>query len=162
MSQFMNSLQNKLECPMCHFVFIVGFDPETVKNCPSCKQRFNLGQTIDHGAGCSICLNRFKGSSNVYYKDGCPAIMSDGRFVTYQNSANELTEAMRKLNGFKNSNEFRNFMQNNGTQFMELERNHIQQESTCNPKSGCSDGWLELAQRRSKYDILKKNTANLF
>ena len=77
-------------------------------------------------------------------KIGCPALMADGRFITYYNSTNELTDAMMKLNGFKSSNEFRTFMQNNGNLFMNAERNYILKESTCAPKIACSQGWYDL------------------
>lgn len=139
-----NSLHTKDECPKCHFAFVAGFSPENMRQCPSCKTNFISGQKIDHGRGCSICSNRYHGSNNVYYKDGCPAIMSDGRFITYYNSTNELTEAMRKMNGFKSANQFRNFMQKNGDLFMNSERNHIIKENTCSPAIACSEGWYNL------------------
>lgn len=139
-----NNLHNREECPACHFVFVVGFSEDGIRQCPSCKQKFLSGQKIDHGKGCSICLNRYHGSNNVYYKDGCPALMSDGRFITYYNSTNELTETMRKLNGFKSPNEFRTFMQKNGDLFMNAERDHIKKENTCSPGVACSEGWYNL------------------
>lgn len=139
-----NNLHTREECPACHFVFVGGFDPDGSRQCPSCKQTFLSGQKIDHGKGCSICLNRYHGANNVYYKNGCPALMSDGRFITYYNSTNELTEAMRKLNGFKSPNQFRTFMQNNGDTFMKAERDYITKENTCNPSTACSEGWHNL------------------
>ena len=139
-----NNLHTREECPACHFVFIVGYEPNGIRECPSCKKRFNSGQKIDHGKGCSICLNRYHGANNVYYKDGCPAIMSDGRFITYYNSTNELTETMRKLNGIRSPNEFRIFMQKHGDQFMNAERDHIVKENTCSPTTACSEGWYNL------------------
>jgi ribosomal protein L37AE/L43A len=139
-----NSLYNKEECPMCHFVFTHGFDQDKQRQCPSCKKKFLSGQQINHGPGCSICSNRQRGSNNVYHQDGCPAIMSDGRFITYYNSTNELTEAMRKLNGIKSSNEFRTFMQKNGNLFREADRNNAIREYTCSPTTACSEGWYNL------------------
>lgn len=156
-----NNLHTKEECPNCHSSFISGFDPHNQRLCPSCKTKFIAGQKIDHGKGCSICSGRyqrnslntgdqgfpsigFKGQNNVYYRDGCPALMSDGRFITYYNSTNELTEAMRKLNGFTSPNQFRTFMQNNGDLFMNSERDYITKENTCSPKIACSEGWYDL------------------
>lgn len=139
-----NNLHTKEECPACHFVFISGFDPNNVRNCPSCKHQFLSGQKINHGEGCSICSTKYRGGNNVYYRDGCPALMSDGRFITYYNSTNELTETMRKLNGIKSPNEFRNFMQKNGDLFMNAERNFMERENTCHPKIACSEGWHNL------------------
>lgn len=127
-----NNLYTKEECPICHFVFISGFDSEGVSQCPSCKKKFVSNQKLN------------KGANNVYSKDGCPALMSDGRFITYHNSTNELTETMRKLNGIKSPNEFRTFMQNNGDKFMNAERNYIVKENTCSPATACSEGWYNL------------------
>lgn len=138
------SLHSKEECPRCHFVFVCGYDEDGIRKCPSCRKNFVSGQKIDHGTGCVICSNRHRGSNCAYYKDGCPAIMSDGRFITYYNSTNELTEAMRKLNGIENPNEFRLFMQRNGNLFMDSERNHALKENTCYPKTACSEGWYNL------------------
>lgn len=139
-----NNLHSKEECPHCHFTFICGFDSEGKRQCPSCNRGFASGTKIDHGRGCSICSNRFKGSNNVYYSDGCPALMADGRFITYHNSTNELTEAMRKLNGFKNPNQFRSFMQKNGDLFMNAERAYVQSQNTCSPNVACGKGWRDL------------------
>lgn len=139
-----NNLHNKEECPLCHFNFICGFDAKNLRQCPSCKSKFYSGQKINHGNGCSICTNRYCGSNNAYFMDRCPALMSDGRFITYYNSTNELTEAMRKLNGIKSPNEFRIFMQNNGALFMDAERQYIIKENTCSPTVACSQGWYDL------------------
>lgn len=127
-----NSLYTKEVCPSCHSVFASGFSPTAVRNCPSCKHKFVSGN------------KKTSGTNNVYYKDGCPAIMSDGRFITNYNSTNELTEAMRKLNGFQCSNEFRIFMQKYGDKIMAAERNHIIKENTCSPQTACSEGWYKL------------------
>jgi len=139
-----NNLYTKEECPNCHFTFVSGFDPENIRNCPSCRTKFVSGQKVNHGVGCTVCKSRYNGSNNVYYKDGCPAIMSDGRFITNYNSTNELTEAMRKMNGFKSPNEFRNFMQKHGDLFMNIERDYITKNNTCTPKIACSEGWYNL------------------
>lgn len=86
----------------------------------------------------------YTGTNNIYYKDGCPAIMGDARTLTYYNSTNELTEEMRKINGMKNTNEFRTFMQTNGDIFMNTERRLYLENNTCSPKTACSEGWYNL------------------
>lgn len=145
-----NSMHTKEECPLCHHAFIGGFDPSNHRRCPSCKHKFVSGATIDHGNGCSICTGRnnskpkYKGMSNTHYENGCPALMSDGRFITYYNSSNELTDSMRKLNGFRSPNEFRAFMQKNGKLFMDAERKYLEKENTCKPDTACSQGWYDL------------------
>ena len=144
-----NNMHTKEECPNCHFTFISGFNPNSQRKCPSCQIKFTSGQRINHGKGCAVCLNR--SSNNVYYKDGCPAIMSDGRFITNYNSSNELTEAMRRLNGIRSPNQFRTFMQNNGKLFMDAERAYMLKQNTCKPTTACSEGW---------YDLWTKNNGN--
>lgn len=133
-----NSLHNREECPHCRNVFISGFNEDNIKKCPSCKQKF-------------VTKAANRGTNNVYYNDGCPALMSDGRFITYHNSTNELTESMRKLNGIRSPNQFRNFLQKNADLFMNAERNHITKENTCSPATACSQGW---------YDLWEKNNGN--
>lgn len=142
-------LYTKEECPHCHFTFTSGYNPDKELHCVSCNNKFIRGQKIDHGRGCSICSNRNYGSNNVYYKDGCPAIMSDGRFITYYNSTNELTESMRKLNGFMNPNQFRNFMQRNAHLFIQAERDFLNKNNTCNPSTACSEGWYNLKAKNN-------------
>ncbi|CAH6420658.1 Hypothetical protein MVR_LOCUS190 [uncultured virus] len=73
--------------------------------------------------------------------------MSDGRFITNYNSTNELTEQMRNLNGIRNPNEFRNFMQKFGSAFMDAERDHTVRANTCMPQTACSQGWSDLWQK---------------
>lgn len=132
------------ECPLCHFVFTPNGNVNNIINCPSCHRKFKLGTAIDHGKGCAVCHMRYHGANNVYFRDGCPAIMDDARFITYYNSTNELTEAMRKMNGFKSSNQFRTFMQTNADLFMESEREYQIRENTCAPTVACSEGWYDL------------------
>ena len=121
---------NTEECPDCHFVFVTLDDPMAVRSCPSCRSRFMCGHKKIHKQGCSVCNFRYNGENNVYYKDGCPALMSDARFLTYYNSSNELTEAMRKMNGFRSANQFRTFMQTNGDLFRSTERNFLIKNNT--------------------------------
>lgn len=146
----MTTLYKKEECPVCHHSFVSGFDSHQTRKCPACKHRFVSGAKIDHGSGCSICTARRnseftgKGMSNTHYKDGCPALMSDGRFITNYNSSNELTEAIRKLNGIRSPNEFRTFLQKNGKALMDSERSFVERDNTCRPSTACSQGWHDL------------------
>lgn len=142
-----NLLYSKEECPLCHHCFMAGYDSNNIRKCPSCKQKFRSGTKIDHGPNCGICLNRHHGANNLYHKDKCPALMSDGRFITYYNSSNELTEAIRKLNGINSSNKFRNFMQKHADLFMDAERRHTIKENTCAPCIACSEGWHDLQMK---------------
>lgn len=146
-----NNLHVREECPLCHYVFIRGYDNSNLKICPSCKSQYSSGKKPSPPSNYPSGTNKCIGSNNVYFKNGCPAIMSDGRFITYYNSTNELTEQMRKLNGIKSSNAFRTFMQNNAEKLMDTERNYINQQNTCSPSTACSEGW---------YDLWTKNNGN--
>ena len=97
----------------------------------------------------SYVPGKYRGGNNVYFRDGCPALMSDGHFITDYNSTNELTNAIQKLNGFKSANQFRTFMQANGDLFMATERQYQINKNTCSPNTACSEGWYNLW---TKYD----------
>ena len=149
-----NNLHTKEECPDCHFVFIAGYNENGIRKCPSCYKQFRSGKKTE-------CSNRNNGANNVYYKDGCPAIMSDGRFITNYNSTNELTETMRKANGIKSPNQFRTFMQNNANQFMDAERNFVTKQNTCSPTTACSEGWYNLwTQNQGNWANINQANAN--
>lgn len=86
----------------------------------------------------------YSGLNNIYFKDGCPALMSDGRFLTNYTSANELTEIIKRSNGFTNMNQFRNFMQNSADSIIDVERQLKLKENTCSTNIACSEGWYNL------------------
>jgi len=139
-----NNLHTREMCPNCHFVFVSGYDPDDIRQCPSCHQKF-ISKSMPNNCH-SNTTNR--GANNVYYRDQCPALMSDGRFLTDYNSTNELTNAMRKKNGFQSSNQFRIFMQTNGDLFMNAERKHLLNKNTCQTNIACSEGWYDLWTKR--------------
>lgn len=123
------NLYNKIECPVCKYVFIMGFVIDPIQKCPSCKNPISTDKKI------------YPSANNVYYKDGCPAIMSDSRFLTNYQSTNDLTDKMMKANGYHNANQFRRFLQNNAEILMDAERDYIETENKCKPKNECSMGW---------------------
>lgn len=86
----------------------------------------------------------YLGIDNMYFKDNCPPIMSDGRFLTYYNSTNELTENIQKMNHITNINRFRNFLQNNGNRFINSEREYLIKNNTCRPMITCSTGYVNF------------------
>jgi hypothetical protein len=143
-----NNLYTKEECPKCHSVFIVGFDKSNSRCCPSCGHVFFLDKEKKHRSRCSIYSNRHNGSNNIHYQDGCPAIMSDGRFVTYYTPTNELTSIMMKINDIHDPNEFRRFMQKNADFIINMERDYILKKNICSPTIGCSQGWNDLWSKR--------------
>lgn len=128
-------------------------------NCAFCQCELGVRGNGPLSRKCQVCrksaypdgllaekkkTNEFSGSNNLYFKDGCPALMGDGRFITYYNSSNELTEDLRRMNGFNNPNEFRRYMQLNGDKFMNDERNYMKINNTCAPSTTCSEGWCYL------------------
>ncbi|BCS83053.1 Zn-finger domain-containing protein [Cotonvirus japonicus] len=155
-----NSLYTKQKCPKCQLSFMHGFDDSIWRKCPACKNIFNHDLSRDVT---NSCLGNNCGSRNTFYGDNYllkgshkntnagPALMSDGRFITNYNSSNELTETMRKLNGVRNPNEFRNFMQKHGNKLIDAERKHIHNKNISHPNIACSEGW---------YDLWTKNHGN--
>uniref|UniRef100_A0A6C0LRK6 Uncharacterized protein n=1 Tax=viral metagenome TaxID=1070528 RepID=A0A6C0LRK6_9ZZZZ len=141
----------KQQCPICHKIYLSGEHSIDIQKCPFCNEKFMKNHNVDHGKNCSVCFQKYHGTNNVYYKDGCPALMDDGRFITYYNSSNELTETMRKMNGFRSANQFRTFMQANAEMFMAAERAYQIKENTCAPTTACSEGWYDLWTKKNGY-----------
>lgn len=147
------SLYNHEKCPSCHNVFVTGFDSNNLRSCSYCNTVFVSSQKYDknslhtlHERERVFCNKVYNGEDNIYYSNGCPANMSDGRFITYYNSTNELTENMRKINGFQSHNQFRTFMQKYGDLFMKVEHDYIINKNNCSslPSIACSEGWYNL------------------
>jgi hypothetical protein len=84
------------------------------------------------------------GMDNAYFRSGCPPVMSDGRFMTYYNSTNELTNKLQKASGYASSNSFRTHLQNNAENIMAAETKRIKNEYGCNPTISCSQGFFDL------------------
>lgn len=85
---------------------------------------------------------------NDYYSQKPPR-MSDGRFLTYHGSSSELTDAIRKANGFESENEFRTYLQNNADPYMKLEKQyHLQQNSPGMSNYACSDGYSQMLHKQ--------------
>jgi hypothetical protein len=83
-----------------------------------------------------------------------PPFMDDGRFLTYFNSSNELTEAMRKAHGFQSENEFRTFLQRHGQEILDGEKQYQLNTNSCGmSNNACSQGYA---------DMLKYNGTNKF
>lgn len=130
-----NVLHSQEQCPKCRRAFIAGYTADNSQTCPYCHQQY-------HPA--SKKPTRYCGTSNVYYKDGCPALMSDGRFMTNHHSSNELTEQLRKSNSMDDHNRFRNFLQNNAEELINAERDYMMKNNSCTVSTACSQGWHDL------------------
>jgi hypothetical protein len=86
-----------------------------------------------------------EGANPVY--PNCPAIMSDGRHITYYNSTNELTRRIQELNNIKSSNAFREYLQSNAENIMNNERKYIEHRFSCVPNIACSEGYYYVNTR---------------
>lgn len=132
----MNKIQNITDCPDCNLSFITGYEhtksPSLIK-CPGCKYVFESKRTALHNGG-----------DNIFFKDNCPAMMSDGRFLTMYDSTNEITENMRKKLGIDNTNVFRNVIQDNANKIIESDTKNLYSNNSCTPSFSCSEGWAKL------------------
>ncbi len=135
------NLHSKEQCPQCHFNYIAGYEENNIRRCPSCKYKYNN----DNKCSTNTLLN--KGLNNTYYNYGCPALMSDGRFITYYNSTNELTECMRKLMDSKVLTHFVILCKKNANEFMNAERKYQENINTCNINTACSEGWYDFSTK---------------
>lgn len=76
---------------------------------------------------------------NRYYKFGCPALMSDGRFLTSYVDSDVMNQYIRHANKIKSSNDFRNFLQKNGEDIMNKEKKFLEKKNTCSVNGKCAD-----------------------
>lgn len=129
----------KAKCPTCYRISPCERDAQGNRVCPRCSSRFLYRP------------GRYTGENNTFFRDGCPALMSDGRFITSYTPSNELTENIRHINGIENTNQFREFLQTNGNRLMNKEREYLWESNTCAPKTACSEGWYDLWMNKGGY-----------
>jgi len=78
---------------------------------------------------------------NRYFKEGCPALMSDGRFITSYVDSDILNQYIRHVNEINSAHDFKNFLQKNANEIMDKERKFITDKNTCKiNKEGCGCG----------------------
>lgn len=130
MNRHSNNLINEEKCPVCKKIFITGYNPDKMRTCPSCERKF-LSPVSSQGHG----------ANNIHFREGCPALMSDGRFLTNYLSSNELTEKDKKSKGIKNHNQYRQYMTQNGDKMLDAERRNLMKYNTCNPTLCGCEGW---------------------
>ena len=71
------------------------------------------------------CDNKFGECCN------CPAKMNDGRLHTNYMLNSKLVSYIKEVNGLKNDNEFRHFLQKNGTSILNKERDFLKNNKVC-------------------------------
>ena len=76
---------------------------------------------------------------NRYYKHGCPPLMSDGRFLTSYVDSSVLNQYIRDVNQIYSANDFRNFLQKEGLNIINKERQFIVENNTCEVDGKCTN-----------------------
>ena len=71
------------------------------------------------------CDNKFGECCN------CPAIMSDGRFMTNYTSTQKMVANIKQMNNITDENEFRAFLQKNGSGLIEKQKKFLLQSKMC-------------------------------
>jgi hypothetical protein len=74
---------------------------------------------------------------NRYWSYGCPSLMQDGKFITNYVRGKVVDQYIRNLNQIGGTHEFRNFLQNKGSEIMRLERDSLIKNNTCNINGRC-------------------------
>ena len=74
---------------------------------------------------------------NRYWSFGCPPLMSDGRHITNYLRYNVFDQFIRNMNEIKTNHEYRHFLQNNGDQILNKERQAIVKNHTCSVNGKC-------------------------
>ena len=69
-------------------------------------------------------------NNNPKYQ-GCPARMSDGRHFTDYRPNCHLNGLIQSQNNIKNSYHYRNFLQDNGSKLMDMNKNHAINKNYC-------------------------------
>ena len=70
----------------------------------------------------------------------CPALMSDGRFITNYFPNQVFNETIRNLNKINSSHEYRMFLQKNGQSMMEKETKNLIERNSCKASNKCGKG----------------------
>ena len=68
----------------------------------------------------------------------CPALMSDGRFITNYFPNQVFNQTIKNLNKIKTSHEYRMFLQKNGQSMMKKETENLVKKNSCNVGNKCS------------------------
>jgi hypothetical protein len=77
------------------------------------------------------------GMDNIYWKQGCPALMSDGRLLTNYNRGRIIDQSIKTINKIESAQEYKYFLQNNGENIINNERDYINKKTTCSPNNAC-------------------------
>lgn len=68
--------------------------------------------------------------SDNYFKQ-CPAVMSDGRLFTDYKTATRLNEGIKNINGIRQNDDYRLFLQSNAESIMNNRWNYTKAKNLC-------------------------------
>ena len=91
---------------------------------------------------------------NRYWSFGCPPLMSDGRFITNHVRFNVFDQFIRNMNEIPDGASYRHFLQNNGEQILNKERQALVKNNICNVNGRC----LPLSGNAKKMNVLPCST----
>ena len=74
---------------------------------------------------------------NRYFNYGCPAINSDARNLTNYYPHRTFNQFIRKTNNLESAQDYRHFLQNNGSTIMQNEMNYFLDNNTCSVNGEC-------------------------
>jgi hypothetical protein len=75
---------------------------------------------------------------NRYFKHNCPPLMQDARFITNYMESRIFEQHIRNINKIESAQEFKNFLQVNGSTLMEREHAYQVQVNTCDVNGTCA------------------------
>ena len=76
-------------------------------------------------------------SDNRYFSYNCPPIMQDGRFITNHTRQRFIDQYVRSMNNINTAQEFKDFLQNNGNNILDRERNYNYNNNICKIDGKC-------------------------
>ena len=91
----------------------------------------------------------YKTSDNKYFD--CPPRMSDGRHFTDYRPNCEMNSVVKMDNKISNSFEYRNFLQQNASLILDINRKHACQKNCCGPT--CQEAFLNSTMLPEQYKV---------
>jgi len=74
---------------------------------------------------------RYMNNDNLFSQQGCPAKMEDGRFISNFENARRINTNLRRQLNFKDSYDYRLYLQSNGEKIMDEEYSNLRKNYSC-------------------------------
>ena len=74
---------------------------------------------------------------NKYWNLGCPALMSDGRFITNHVSCKNINQQIKDLNKITNAYEYKDYLQKNTETIIQKRNKYYEDNFSCNLNGKC-------------------------